>query len=111
MFGTNLITGPSLIGGILYGVNRRNQADYKHDVYAHYKLMSLTSFLGFLNIVAKSDFPVSKSSPGQIILSGLLGGVLMSGTTFCMGTMMTRIPGPFINHQDENEKGLKIKLF
>jgi hypothetical protein len=111
MFGMNLVTGPSFLGGILYGINNRSRPDAKYDPYAHYKLMSLTSALGFLKIISNSNFPISNSRPGQILISGILGGVLLSGTTFCMGTMLAKIPGGFPVPNEKEKKGVSFKLF
>lgn len=105
----NLVTGPSFLGGLLYGINKRVSPEYKPDLYAHYKLLSLTSGIGFLKVISAAEVP--KSTTSQLIHSGIIGGILVSGTTFCMGIMMTKIPGPIFKNQEKKDQGVSIKLF
>lgn len=109
MFAMNLVTGPSFLGGLLYGINKRVSPEYKPDPYAHYKLLSLTSGIGFLKVIATEEAP--KSTPVQLVRSGIIGGILMSGTIFCMGMMMTKIPGPIFTNEETKKQGVSIKLF
>lgn len=93
MIGLNIITGPAFFGGLLYGLNKRSLADYKEDKYAHYKLLSLTSGLGVMKIVGDGNLPNMKHPDVlQLFRTGLIGGPLISGTMFCMGMMLTKIP-------------------
>lgn len=105
----NLVTGPSFLGGLLYGINKRVSPEYKPDPYAHYKLLSLTSGIGFLKVISAAEVP--KSTTAQLVRSGIIGGILISGTTFCMGIMMTKIPSPIFTNQEKKDQGVSIKLF
>lgn len=88
----NLITGPSFVAGLLNGYNRRQSSNYKHDPYAHYKLLSLTSGLAFARVLGDSVTHVAKPISPSILFTGVVGGLLVSGTSYCMGSMLTRIP-------------------
>lgn len=107
----NIVTGPSFFGGLLYGVNQRMTSEYKQDPYAHYKLLSLTSAMGFLKIVGGGNIPEKIHPLPHLFGVGLIGSILTSGTMFCMGMMMTKIPGPIFPDQGDKKEGVKIKLF
>lgn len=91
MIALNIITGPSFLGGLLIGLNQRSQPDFKHDPWAPYKLLSLTSTLGVLRSMA-NDLPPVKERPGKVLASALVASPLLCGSIFCMGLMLTKIP-------------------
>ena len=105
------MTGPAFASGLLYGINKRFAPEYKQDNYAHYKLLSLTSILGLVRIVGTNHTPLAKTHTAELFRHGVLGGVFMSGTMFCMGIMMTKIPGPIFTEDSKKQEGVKIKLF
>lgn len=81
-------TVPAFVGGLLYG-----NAHPRTDPYAHYKLMSLTSTIGFIKIMGEGSkhFAVPPMTPARLLFTGTMCSVFVSGTLFCMGTMLTRI--------------------
>lgn len=110
MFAMNLVTGPSFFGGLLYGLNNRMKPEYKADPYAHYKLLSLTTTMGYLY----ATYPIVKDTPLKmtpgLVFIRLGASMFVSGTTFCMGTMLTKIPSVLQTKEDE-KKGTRITLF
>ena len=90
MLALSVITGPPLIAGILEGLNRREAKTFKQDPWAAYKLISITSTFAFAKVVSQIEVP--KSTPKQIITSGLLGAPLVCGSMYCIGLLLTKIP-------------------
>ncbi len=88
MFAMNLVTGPSFVGGLLVGLNKRNKPEFKHDPWAPTKLLSLTSGFGLAKVLADVEHPLPIQ---QRFLPALLGIPLVTGATFCMGLMLTKI--------------------
>lgn len=87
----SIITGPSFIAGLLQGLNKRSAPEFKPDPWASYKVLSLTSSLAFLKILGSYEAP-TKSSMRQLAASGLVGAPLITGTAYCMGLLLTKIP-------------------
>ncbi len=79
---------PSFVGGVLHGLNTP-----KHDPWAHYKVLSLTT--GYTAFHALGRIPSTyKFTHASAVGYGTLAGILVSGSTFCMGMLLTRIPTP-----------------
>jgi len=96
MFKYNLITGPLFAAGLFNGFNKRAEPDFQHDPRAHYKLMGITvgmTTIGAIDTYFKEHQPLMKSRlSSHIIAGGLGGGLLISGTAYCMGLLLTKIP-------------------
>jgi hypothetical protein len=96
MFKFNLITGPLFAAGLFNGFNKRAEPDFQHDPRAHYKLMGITvgmTTIGAINTYFKEQQPLMKSRlSSHIIAGGIVGGFLVSGTAYCMGLLLTKIP-------------------
>lgn len=92
MIGLNIVTGPSFLGGLLVGLNRRLDPEFKHDPWAPYKLLSLTTTFAVLKSMANDLPPAQKGQPGKVLLSSLIASPIVCGSVFCMGLMLTKIP-------------------
>ncbi len=95
MFQTNLLTGPLFLAGVFNGMNRRAEPNFQHDSRAHYKLMGTT--VGFGSLMGIQSYfqehhPSMKSRFSAHLVGGGIAGFLASGTAYCMGLMLTKIP-------------------
>lgn len=91
----NLITVPLFTAGILTGLNKRLDFDFSPDPRAHYKLMSMAAGLGAVKGLAsymEGHSSTVKPRFSSSMLGGGVGGLLASGTAYCMGLMLTKIP-------------------
>lgn len=91
----NLITVPLFTAGILTGLNKRIDFDFPQDPRAHYKLMSMAAGLGAVRGLAdymKEHPSTVKPRFASHFIGGGVGGFLASGTAYCMGLMLTKIP-------------------
>jgi hypothetical protein len=95
MFQLNLLTGPLFTAGLLNGLNARAHPNFQPDPRAHYKLMGISvgmgTFIG-LDKYFREHYPNTKSRFSAHILGGFGAGLLLSGTAYCMGLMLTKIP-------------------
>ena len=95
MFKMNLLTGPLFLAGFLNGLNKRADPNFQHDSRAHYKLMGTTLVFGSLMGIQsyfQENHPTVKSRFSAHLVGGGVAGFLVSGTAYCMGLMLTKIP-------------------
>ena len=95
MFNFSLISGPLFFAGVFNGINKRAEPDFIVDPRAHYKLMGMTTCLSTmyaLNNYFKDNPLTTKPRFSAHLTGGSIGGFLLSGTAYCMGLMLTKIP-------------------
>ena len=97
----NLVTGPLFFAGVFQGMNKRRESSFQPDPRAHYKLAGLTTVfttMSSLNEYFKQHHPALKSSFASHLVGGGFGaGILLSGSAYCMGLLLTKVPSkPFL---------------
>lgn len=96
MFNFNLLTGPLFTAGVLHGVNKRAEKTFQPDIWAHYKLMGIgigmSAMKSIENYYQDNPLQTKSSLKSHLVGGGLIGGILVTGTAYCMGLLLTKIP-------------------
>lgn len=96
MFNFSLLTGPLFTAGVLHGLNKRAEKNFQPDAWAHYKLMGIGVGVSAMKSIdhyfRENPSPIKSSLKSHFVGGGLVGGVLITGTTYCMGLLLTKIP-------------------
>ena len=96
MFNFNLLTGPLFTAGVLHGLNKRAEKNFQPDSLAHYKLMGigvgLTAMKSIDNYFHDNPLATKSSLKSHLVGGGFFGGILITGTAYCMGLLLTKIP-------------------
>ena len=96
MFNFNLFTGPLFFAGLFNGMNKRAEPNFQHDPRAHYKIMGIGMGLATassINQYFKENHPTVRSSfRSHVVGGGLVGGALATGSAYCLGLLLTKVP-------------------
>lgn len=91
----SFITGPAFLAGVFRGIEKRQAPDFQTDSLAPYKIMGIST--GFITLKALNEY-IEKTKPkyiptlGPSLIGGFGAGLIVSGTVYCLGLLLTKIP-------------------